>query len=107
MVVICDYTSNDKSNFNMLGHRNRTITELVKARGLLRTHEARAVSSKNKDVRVESREIIKTAKKMKAHANRALVALQGKEQGTRCKVAKTVVLKEEKEPPLPLDLDLL
>ena len=48
---ICDYTSNDKSNFNrhMLGHRNRAITELVKARGLLRTHEIRAVRSKNID----------------------------------------------------------
>ena len=76
----CSYKSTDKSNMNrhMKKHtdKKKLLLELVKARGLIRTHKVRAESSKNKDVREESQGILKKALETERVASDALKKIE-------------------------------
>ena len=77
---VCDYTSPNKSNFNrhMMKHNNREqlLIELMKARGLIRTHSVRAVKSKNEEVRKSSQIILDEAIKARDSALNQLKRLE-------------------------------
>ena len=76
----CNYKSTDKSNMNrhMKKHTNREklLKELMSARGLIRRHQVRAESSKNKDVREESQGILKKALETQRVATDALKKIE-------------------------------
>jgi hypothetical protein len=94
---LCDFKSTDKSNFNrhMKSHKLKGMKELGRARGLLRTHEVRAVKSKNADTRINSAEIVETAKKLRARATETLLVLREKDE---IATKKTIIVEKKEKP---------
>ena len=88
----CNYKTHDKSNYNrhMLKHNNKKklILDLVRARGLIRTHETRAEKSKNKDVREASQKILKQALETKRIVTITLLQIENEslKEGTKSTV---------------------
>jgi len=67
------------------------ILDLVRARGLIRTHETRAEKSKNKDVREASQKILKQALETKRIVTITLLQIENGslKEGTKSTVTKT------------------
>jgi hypothetical protein len=78
----------------MKSHKLKGMKELGRARGFLRTHEVRAVKSKNADTRINSAEIVETAKKLRARATETLLFLREKDE---IATKKTIIVEKNEK----------